>query len=63
MLFLSIFLSNCKNISNKCRKNIEIIESDFSSFHDVMVKHVCDKRFGKDSRKSCIKRHCIKNVV
>jgi len=43
MLFLSIFLSNCKNISNKCRKNIEIIESDFSSFHDVMVNMFATK--------------------
>lgn len=57
---LSIF-SNCKKISN--RKDIEKYRKWF--FFLVFSLHkwnIFDKKVGKESRKSCIKRHCIKNV-
>jgi len=52
MLFLSIFLSNDKNISNNCGKNIEIIESDFSSSHDVMANMFATKMLVKRVEKA-----------
>lgn len=50
------FPSNCKNISN--RKDIEKYRKWFLSFSCVTFS----TKVGKESRKSCIKRHCSKNV-
>ena len=43
-------------------KILKNIESDFFLVFSLHKWNIFDKKVGKESRKSCIKRHCIKNV-